>query len=76
MKLNMPEGFAPPQNARPDEPFEVVATILPSKKGGFSLIALDGVKLPDEEDEDDEEEIVDPRTDSTNIRLPFEDEEP
>lgn len=68
MKLTLPEGFAPPKNAQPDEPFEVVATIRPSEDGTFSLVALDGVKLPEESEETE-------RTDASEIRIPFEDEE-
>ncbi len=74
MKLPLPKGFAPPQNARPGEPFEVVATLSQEEDGSFELEAIDGVKLADEEEE--EEMPVDDRTDSTNIKLPFgEDEE-
>lgn len=73
MKLTLPEGFTPPNTARPGETFEVVATLKPSEDGSFSLVALDGVKL-EEEDEVEEPEEMD-RTDSTNIRLPFEEDE-
>lgn len=62
----------PPDTARPGETFEVVATLKPSEDGSFSLVALDGVKL--EEDEEEETEEME-RTDSTNIRLPFEEDE-
>lgn len=55
----------PPKNARPDEPFEVVATIRPTEDGQFSIVALDGVALPEEE------APVDERVDATNVRLPF-----
>ena len=73
MKLPLPKGFAPPQNARPGEPFEVVATLSQEEDGSFELEAIDGVKLADEEEE---EMPVNDRTDSTNIKLPFgEDEE-
>lgn len=77
MKLTLPEGFTAPQNARPEEPFEVVATICPCEDGTFSLVAIDGVKLPedDEENEMEEEETATERTDASNIRLPFGEEE-
>lgn len=65
----------PPKNANPGESFEVVATIEPSEDGSFSLVAIDGVKLPEtEEDEEEGMEPVNERTDSTNIRLPFEED--
>jgi hypothetical protein len=70
MKINLPEGFMPPKNARPDEPFEVVATLRPDEDGTFSLVAVDGLKLA----EDDEEDEMNERTDASAIRLPFEDE--
>ena len=73
MKLDLPEGFMPPKDARPDEPFEVVATIRPSKDGTFSLVALDGMKLSEDEEPEAEMEEVNERTDSSNIRLPYED---
>ena len=75
MKLILPEGFAPPKTARPGEPFEMVATVRPSEDGTFALIALDGVKLPEDDDED-EEEYVDEQIDGTNVRLPFGEEAP
>lgn len=68
MKLTLPEGFTAPKNARPGEPFEVVATIRPSEDGTFSLVALDGMALPEEEEDD---EPVDERVDARNIKLPF-----
>ena len=71
----MPEGFTPPKNARPDEPFEVVATIRPSEDGQFSIVALDGVQMPEDEEPEENEEEVDERVDSSKIRLPFEEEE-
>ena len=73
MKLSLPKGFAPPQNARPGEPFEVVATLSQEEDGSFELEAIDGVKLADDEEE---EMPVNDRTDASNIKLPFgEDEE-
>ena len=66
MKMLLPEGFTPPQNARPDEPFEVVATLRLTEDGQFSIVALDGVAMPEEDDEP-----VDERVDSAKVRLPF-----
>lgn len=66
MKITLPEGFQMPDTARPGEPFEVVATIMPSEDGTFSLSALDGMALAEEEAEEDEEM-------DDGIRIPFED---
>lgn len=61
----------PPKNARPGESFEVVATLSQEEDGTFELEAIDGVKLPDDDTKEDAME----RTDSTNIKLPFEEED-
>jgi hypothetical protein len=74
MKLTLPEGFMPPKNARPGESFEVVATLSQEEDGSFELEAIDGVKLADTDEEEDSVEEMS-RTDSTNIKLPFEEEE-
>jgi hypothetical protein len=71
MKITLPEGFMPPKNARSDEPFEVVATLRPSEDGTFSIVAVDGLKLSEE----DEMEEVDERTDASAIRLPYEEDD-
>lgn len=68
MKITLPEGFMPPQNALPGESFEVVATLSQEEDGSFELEAIDGVKLEDTDTEEDSME----RTDATNIKLPFE----
>lgn len=68
-----------PENARPGESFEVVATIQPSEDGSFALVALDGMNMPSEEEgEEDEEETEEPeseempaRDDGSKITLPF-----
>lgn len=76
MKITMPEGFTPPKNSRPGESFEVVATIRPTEDGIFTLVALDGMEMPQEvEEEKIAEEPVNERVDSTNVRLPFGEEE-
>ena len=83
MKIVLPEGFPIPENARPGEPFEVVATIAPGEDGGFTLTAIDGVELPEdgesaeEEDMEMEEEESPGETEVTNyndasgVKLPF-----
>lgn len=78
MKITLPEGFLPPENARPGEPFEVVAMIQPSEDGSHSLVSLNGMKMveEDEEMEDEEEpgedmEKMPARNDGSRISLPF-----
>ena len=71
----MPGGFPPPKNARPNEPFEIVASIRPSEDGTFSIVAIDGVPLPEEEEDDEMEMPMNERTDASNIKLPFEEED-
>ena len=82
MKITLPEGFPMPENARPGEPFEVVATLAPGEDGGFSITAIDGMKLseegeaeePEEDEMEDDEEgetEVTPYNDASNVQLPF-----
>jgi hypothetical protein len=81
MKITLPEGFPLPENVRPGEPFEVVATIAPGEDGGFTLTAIDGMKLPEEGEpeevemeEEDETEGMTPVTDrnsAAGVQLPF-----
>lgn len=75
MKIRLPENFQMPESARPGEPFEVVATITPSETGEFMLTAVDGMELPGEEEEmEDEEEgetEVNAYNDSSKVELPF-----
>jgi len=77
MKITLPEGFPMPENSRPGEPFDVVATIRPDEGGMFSLVALDGMELPSGEGEEMEEEDeneggeVPEQVDATNVKLPF-----
>lgn len=64
MKLELPEGFQMPASAKPGEPFEAVATLVMGEDG-VMLTALDGVKLPEKEEE--EEEYEEPE-----VKIPFE----
>jgi hypothetical protein len=58
MKITLPEGFQPPENLKPGTPFEVVATMTMSDDGTYDLTAIDGVELPEsEEDEGEEDEM-------------------
>lgn len=45
-----PEGFAPPENSEPGNPFEVLATIRQKENGMLCLEALDGAPVSPEED--------------------------
>ena len=74
MKITLPEGFKPPATARPGEAFEVVATLTMEEDGSFEIESIDGVKLADTDMEEDSAEEMS-RTDGTNIKLPFEEEE-
>ena len=81
MKLALPKGFPMPENSRPGEPFDVVATIRPVEGGMFAVVALDGMEIPeggdemeDEEYEDEDEDEggeVPAQVDARNINLPF-----
>jgi hypothetical protein len=55
MKISLPEGYQLPENAVPGEPFEVVAVISQEEDGTFELKSIDGVELPEMEDEDETE---------------------
>lgn len=70
MKITLPEGFKMPATAKPNEPFEAVATLVMGDDG-VMLTALDGLTLAEEveENEMEEEEYADPQ-----ITLPFEEE--
>jgi len=45
MILPLPQGFTPPENARPGEAFEVVATVKANEDGSFELLAIDGMEV-------------------------------
>ena len=48
MKITLPAGYELPENARPGEPFEAVATLTQEEDGTFELTAIDGIKLGEE----------------------------
>lgn len=57
MDIKLPKGYQPPDNAKPGEPFEVVATLVMEEDGEFELKAIDGIPLPeDKEDQEDQGE--------------------
>ena len=45
MKLNLPKGYEPPENAQPGQPFEAVATLSMEEDGTFELVAIDGMAI-------------------------------
>jgi hypothetical protein len=55
MRLILPPDYQLPENARPGEPFEVVAMLQPAEDGSYTLTAIDGIQLPSEEEETEEE---------------------
>jgi hypothetical protein len=65
MKITLPEGFKMPATAKPNEPFEAVATLVMGDDG-VMLTAIDGLALAEEVEEMEEEEYADPE-----ITLPF-----
>ena len=77
MKIKLPANFPIPENARPGEPFEVVATLAPGEDGAFTLTAIDGMELPEEGEDMEEEEgggemtPVNERNSAAGIELPF-----
>jgi len=50
MTITLPKGYQPPERARPGEPFEVVAVLILSEDGTFTLKSLDGVALGKEDE--------------------------
>ena len=54
MTITLPKGYRPPEQARPGEPFEVVAVLVSDKDGTFTLKSLDGVELEEPEEEEEE----------------------
>lgn len=58
MNIPMPKGFEMPENAKPGEPFEVVATIVAGEDGSFNITAIDGAALQEAAEEAAEEAPV------------------
>lgn len=81
----MPKGYQPPDNAKPGEPFEVVATLVQTEDGEFELQAIDGNPIPkDKEPDEDEQGTGEDGGDggggpqakfAAKIKLPWDDEE-
>ena len=74
MILSLPEGYAPPENARPGEPFEAVATLKVNDDGSFELLMIDGAELAKEKEEAAEEEDEMAKF-AAKIPLPWEQEQ-
>ena len=71
-----PEGFSAPEDAKPGQPFEVMATVVMADDGSLTLDAVDGVpvaKAPYKKDAE-EDSSVEPededKTAETEIELP------
>lgn len=71
MKITLPPDYQLPENARPGEPFEVVAMIKPGEDGSFTLTAIDGIALPSEEAEEPEEENEAPEEEEMSEEAKF-----
>lgn len=71
MKITLPPDYQAPENARPGEPFEVVAMIKPGEGGSFTLTAIDGIELPSEEEEPEMEEMSEEAKFAKKIPLPW-----
>lgn len=72
MRITLPPDYQAPENARPGEPFEVVAMIKPTGDGGFELTAIDGIEIPgDEAPEPVMEEMSEEAKFAKKIPLPW-----
>jgi hypothetical protein len=52
ISFKAPEGFAAPEDAKPGEPFDVLASVVLSDDGMVSLTAVDGLEIPNPETEE------------------------
>lgn len=72
----MPKGYQPPDDAKPGEPFEVVATMVMTEDGEFELQAIDGVPI---EEAPEDEAAEGPETPESKfakgIQMPWDEEE-
>lgn len=73
MKITLPEGFQFPATAKPGEPFEAVATLKMEEDGSVELKALDGVEIPESEEEEEMPPApAEVNAENPNIKIPFE----
>ena len=75
MKILLPDGYELPDNARPGEAFEAVATIRPSDDGSFMLVAIDGMEMAADEEapsaEEEAEELSEAQKFATKVPMPW-----
>ena len=80
MKIMLPKEFQMPASAKPNEPFEAVATLMVDADGMVDLVSLDGVaigedmEMGEEEEEMGEEEMAMEKEEYADpeITMPFE----
>ncbi len=77
MKIMLPKEFQMPASAKPNEPFEAVATLMVDADGMVDLVSLDGVAIGEEmemgEEEMGEEEMaMEEEYADPEITMPFE----
>lgn len=60
MKLSMPKGYEMPDNAKPGQPFEAVATLVMGEDGTVQLTAIDGMEVGESEEPEEAEEAEAP----------------
>jgi hypothetical protein len=69
-----PEGFSAPEDSKPGQPFEVMATVVMADDGNLTLNAVDGVPVaaaPDKEDYDEESSVeAEGESPETEVELP------
>jgi hypothetical protein len=58
MKIMLPKEFQMPASAKPNEPFEAVATLMVDADGMVDLVSLDGVAIGEEMEMGEEEEMA------------------
>jgi hypothetical protein len=59
LSFNAPEGFSAPEDSKPGEPFEVMATLTMGDSGMLTLNAIDGAPIAmDAEPEEEEMEAA------------------
>lgn len=73
MKITLPEGYKPPDNVKPGEDFEAVATLIMGDDGGYTLSAIDGVDIPDPEEEEEQQEEMPPEDENlaSMVKMPW-----
>jgi hypothetical protein len=70
MKITLPADYQPPDNAKPGESFEVVATIVQADDGSFDLTQIDGIPVEGEEKEE-AGEVAPPQGLVSRLKMPW-----